>query len=104
MHTDFFDRCESAIQNGFYFEAIIMEYAAIESRLEVICGVLGFPCGKDCKCRKDIMIGSRIDCLRKYRCDNECVYRDILAVSLCKYSRDLLPVGHSLKESRCVER
>lgn len=74
MHTDFFDRCESAIQNGFYFEAIIMEYAAIESRLEVICGVLGFPCGKDCKCRKDIMIGSRIDCLRKYRCDNVAIF------------------------------
>ena len=74
MHTDFFERCKFAIQNGFYLEAIIMEYAAIESRLEVICGVFGFPCGKDCECRKDIMISSRIECLRKYRCNNATIF------------------------------
>lgn len=74
MHTDFFERCEFAIQNGFYLEAIIMEYAAIESRLEAICGVIGFPCGKDCKCRKDILISSRIDCLRQYRCNNATIF------------------------------
>ena len=74
MHTDFFERCEFAIQNGFYLEAIIMEYAAIESRLEVICGVFGFPCGKYCEYRKDIMISSRIECLRKFRSNNAAIF------------------------------
>ena len=46
MHTDFFDTVDDAIENGFYLEAIFREYAAIESRLEVILGVLGSPCGK----------------------------------------------------------
>ena len=74
MHTDFFDRCEFAIQNGFYLEAVFMEYAAIESRLESICGVLGFPCGKECPCRKDIKISARIECLRAYRNKNERIF------------------------------
>jgi hypothetical protein len=71
MHKDSFDRCRNAIQNGFYFEAILIEYAMIESRLEAFCGVIGFPCGKDCQCRRDIKIITRIDCLRKFRNDNE---------------------------------
>lgn len=66
MHADFFDRCRFAIDNGFYFEAILMEYAAIESRLESICGTLGAPCGKDCLCRRDIKISARIECLRLF--------------------------------------
>lgn len=66
MHADFFNRCALAIQNGFYFEAILMEYAAIEARLESICGVVGLPCGKACPFRRDIKISSRISCLRAY--------------------------------------
>ena len=66
MHADFFDRCKEAIQNEFYFEAVLMEYAAIEARLESICGVVGLPCGKDCPYRRDIKISSRISCLRSY--------------------------------------
>ncbi len=68
MHTDFFDTVDEAIENGFYLEAIFREYAAIESRLEVIIGVLGSPCGKkvlpDNK-RKDVKISHRIECVRK---------------------------------------
>lgn len=67
MHRNFFVQCESVIQKGYYLEAILMEYAAIESRLESICGVLGFPCGKMCNNKQDIKISSRIECLRVYR-------------------------------------
>ncbi|MBQ9880005.1 MAG: hypothetical protein IJM45_06175 [Clostridia bacterium] len=74
MHADFFDRCDFAIQNGHYLEAILMEYAAIESRLESICGVLGLPCGKKCRYRKDIKIGTRIECLRVYRNKNKNIF------------------------------
>ena len=51
-----------------------MEYAAIESRLEAICGIIGLPCGKDCHCRKDIMISTRIDCMRAFKHTNPSVF------------------------------
>lgn len=66
MHRDFFDRCKLAIDNRFYIEAITMEYAAIESRLESICGRIGLPCGQKCVCRKDIFISSRIRCINDF--------------------------------------
>lgn len=74
MHRDFFVRCGFAINNGFYLEAILMEYAAIESRLESICGILSLPCGKDCPNRRDIKISHRIECLRVFRRNNETVF------------------------------
>ena len=66
MHKNFFDRCEKAIEDGFYLEAIFHEYAAIESRLEVTLGVLGMPCNKNLQSniRKDINISQRINCLK----------------------------------------
>ena len=66
MHKDFFDRCRFAIDNGMYFEDMLMEYASIESRLEVIMGVIGLPCNKglpDTERRK-ILISDRIKCLK----------------------------------------
>lgn len=65
MHKDFFDRCKTAIDHGFYMEAILLEYAAMESRLEVIMGVLGLPCNKALKpkVRMKINISHRIACL-----------------------------------------
>ena len=69
MHKDFFDKCDTAIENGFYFEAILLEYAALESRLEVILGILQMPCNKDLESgkRKDIKISHRIQCLNYMR-------------------------------------
>lgn len=64
MHKDFFERCNCAIRNGFYMEAIIMEYAAIESRLEILLGIVGLPCNKfmDDSSRKNIKISHRVFC------------------------------------------
>ncbi len=69
MHKDFFDRCQFAIDHGFYMEAILLEYAAIEARLEVILGMLGAPCNKflDDNIRKNINISHRIKCLKQFR-------------------------------------
>jgi|GEM_PF-6730290 len=47
MHRSAIDCIDSAIANGFYLEAIFQEYAAMEGRLEVICGILGMPCNKE---------------------------------------------------------
>ncbi len=66
MHADFFDRCKVTLDQGFYLEAIFMEYAAMEARLESICGVAGLPCGRDCNYRKDIKISHRIECLQQW--------------------------------------
>lgn len=66
MHMSFFDKSRKAIDEGYYLEAIMYEYAAIESRLEVLCGLLGCPCNKevDSYIRRGIKIGNRIDCLK----------------------------------------
>lgn len=67
MHASFFDKAKAAIDNGYYFEAIMYEYAAIEGRLEIICGLLGCPCNKDIATdiRRKIAIGNRIECLKR---------------------------------------
>ncbi len=69
MHKNYFDKCKFAVDSGFYLEAIFLEYAAIESRLEIICGVLGLPCNKnrDDNVRKSIQISHRISCLNYLR-------------------------------------
>lgn len=69
MHQSFFDRCENAIENEFYMEAIFMEYAAIESRLEAMLGLIGMPCNKflEASERKKIQISHRISCAKKFR-------------------------------------
>jgi len=67
MHRDFFERCQFAIDNAFDLEAIFLEYAAIESRLEIILGILGAPCNKSLASgiRKNINISHRINCFEK---------------------------------------
>lgn len=68
MHKNFFDRAQAAVDSGYFLEAIFLEYAAIEGRLEVILGILGLPCNKDLEpgIRKDIKISARIQCLNKF--------------------------------------
>lgn len=69
MHADFFDRCDLAIENGFYFEAILLEYSALEGRLEVMLGLLQMPCNKeqDPNVRKNMKISYRLQCLNYMR-------------------------------------
>ena len=65
MHSGFFDKSKQAIIDGYYLEAVMYEYASIEGRLEVICGLLGLPCNKDLdkKIRRKIKIDNRRKCL-----------------------------------------
>ena len=67
MHKEFFDKCKFAIDSEFYMEALLMEYAAIESRLEIILGVVGLPCNKqlEVELRKKVNISHRVDCLEQ---------------------------------------
>lgn len=66
MHKDFFDQCRLAIDEGFYMEAILTEYAAMESRMEIILGVVGLPCSKQLEnsMRSSINISHRIRCVK----------------------------------------
>ena len=67
MHKNFFDKCHVAIEKEFFLEAIFMEYAALEGRLEIILGVLGLPCSKELpkELRQNIKISHRIECLTR---------------------------------------
>lgn len=66
MHRDFFVRSKIAVENRFYLEALLLEYAAIESRLEIMLGILGYPCNKELPplIRRRVNISDRIECLR----------------------------------------
>lgn len=76
MHRDFFDRARIAIDNGFYLEAIFLEYAAIEGRLEIILGILGYPCNKEqsSSIRRRVNISDRIECLRVCKNNNPTIF------------------------------
>lgn len=76
VHKSFFDRARAAFDNGYYLEAAMYEYAAIEGRLEVICGLLGCPCNKNLppETRSMIKISHRIKCLKAlYKKHSACV-------------------------------
>lgn len=67
MHQDYFEKTQTAIDCGFYLEAIFREYAAIEGRLEIILGLLGAPCNKNAsdKERRSVDFSHRINCLSR---------------------------------------
>lgn len=64
VHKDVFDRTKKAIENGFYLEAIFIEYAAMESRVLVLLKVLGLPCGTDEI--TNVGIYSKMQCLKSF--------------------------------------
>ena len=86
MHRDMFVRMDAGIKEGFYLESIFCEYAAIEGRLEVICGLLGCPCNQyiEDDIRKSINISHRVKCLQK-------LYKKHLVCqdSKCKITNDV---------------
>lgn len=79
VHMDFFDRAKAAKEHGFYLETIFLCYAAIEGRLEIMCGVLGCPCSKNApdNVRTKINISQRIKCLRQ-------TYKKNVMPSICE--------------------
>lgn len=64
MHRNYFDRCQEAIDRGFYMEAVLLEYAAIESRLEALLGLLSAPCNRTApdEIRRKVQISHRLTC------------------------------------------
>ena len=73
VHKDFFDRCRTAIVNGYYLEAIIMEYAAMEARMNIIMSLLGKPCSlcKDPKIVHNIGLKNKLECLAEIMDQNK---------------------------------
>ena len=66
MHKNYFDRAKNAKEEGYFLEAVFLEYAAIEGRLEVLCGLFSCPCNKELpdEVRKTINISQRANCLK----------------------------------------
>jgi hypothetical protein len=66
MHKDFFDQARKACRQGFYFETIMLCYAALEGRLEVMMELLGAPChrGLPDEQRRNIKISQRVKCAK----------------------------------------
>lgn len=77
VHKDFFDKCNFAIENGFYLEAMCMEYASIEGRMTRIMKIFGFPCGlkKECDEMPDISVNQKLGCLKNFLFDKN-IFKD----------------------------
>ena len=73
VHKDFFDKCQFAIDQGFYLEAMVMEYSAIENRMKIIMGIVGMPCTKcdDTNITYSIGLNKKIGCLRCFLSNKE---------------------------------
>ena len=64
-HKDFFDRCKIALDNGYYLEAMFMEYSAIEGRFKKIFSLLNFDCAGDYDSKHSIGLGIKLSCLKR---------------------------------------
>lgn len=63
VHKDFFDRCQNAIDNQFYLEAIFMEYSAIEGRVKKILTLLNLDCAGDYDTNHSVGLSIKLNCL-----------------------------------------
>lgn len=92
VHKSYFDKTKYAIDNGFYLEALCMEYASMEGRMKVLMREMGMECGikKSAKDHPDVPLKRRFVCLKralfKHRKDvfeesyfNEKMFEDIFA-------------------------
>lgn len=65
-HKNTIDRCKSAIDQGFYFEAIFILYNIFESRVNKIFKILNMPCGIDDDYSMKVGIGRKLFCLSEF--------------------------------------
>ncbi|MBR0419451.1 MAG: hypothetical protein IJI66_09800 [Erysipelotrichaceae bacterium] len=82
IRKGFFGECYKAINNGYYLEAMILEYASMEARARVILRELNMPCStcEDMNILVEIGLGQKMTCLKEiYAHKNE--YPDILGKS-----------------------
>ena len=73
MHKDFYDKISLAIDNGFFFDAYIREYNAMEARMSVIMSIIRRPC-ELCdveKLKHNVGISTKFKCLKKVLQENE---------------------------------
>lgn len=84
MHRDYYHRVKDAIEKKYYFEAIFLEYAAIESRLEVIMSLMHTPCSS---CSDEAY--SKIGVSRKINCYKQFLKNDEL-FSKSKITKDMI--------------
>ncbi len=67
MHRDYYHRVKDAIEKKYYFEAIFLEYAAIESRLEVIMSLMHTPCSScSDEAYNQIGVSKKMNCYKQF--------------------------------------
>lgn len=71
-HKDYYDRCKEAIKDGYYLEALCLEYSAMESRVASILSMIDMPCGNlNNEDTFDIGIHVKLNCIKKCLGDND---------------------------------
>ncbi|MBR2845064.1 MAG: hypothetical protein IKF00_07665 [Solobacterium sp.] len=78
VHNEFFERCQLAIDHGFYLEAILLEYSAMEARMKVIMSILGKPCSLcgETEITNRVGLSTKIKCLKVFVNNNPKFYKD----------------------------
>ena len=74
IHAQFYDRCKKAIDEGYYLEAMLLEYAYMEARVNRIMEVLNMPCAlvQDTDIYRGIGLNRKVSCLKKFlKADNK---------------------------------
>ena len=68
IHAQFYDRCKKAIDEGYYLEAMLLEYAYMEARVNRIMEVLNMPCAsvKNTEIYRGIGLVRKCICLRGF--------------------------------------
>lgn len=78
VHNEFFERCQLAIDNGFYLEAILLEYSAMEARMKVIMSLLGKPCSlcEETEITNRIGLSTKLKCFKTFMDNNPKFFKD----------------------------
>ena len=65
INKSYYGHCKAALDNGYYLEAIVFEYAYLENRVNRIMELLEMPCAcADKMITKDIGLSTKLKCLK----------------------------------------
>ena len=78
VHNDYFRKTYEAIEHGFYLEAILLEYSAMESRMAVIMSILQRPCAlcKDTSITNKIGLATKLKCYKELYNKNPTFFKE----------------------------
>ena len=68
IHAKHFDKTKEAVENGYYLEAMVLEYSYIEARVNKIMNLLNMPCAivQNHEVYRDIGLNAKLGCIQQF--------------------------------------